>query len=223
MSTETVSAFDLPEITNEYLAKVQERADKATDGFWGTYRDLNGTYYVESQPRTVIGEGQFTNGYVAELTENKDLDTGNAYNNASFMAYARTDVPALLKGLREARKNLTDTELARDFYHRSSTHLAGKRDLAEEVLAQWESGCLEPAKALWMIRAALAVGDVKTIQELGSETSEDPRLERTCSAALMPLDSRPVEPCVIQGKHGVHETETGRKWTDADASLEGIA
>lgn len=166
MSVYTTSSYDLPEITDDYLTEVQQRADQATEGFWGTYRDLDGTYYVESQPRTVIGEGRFTNGYVAKLTEGGDLDAGNAFRNASFMARARTDVPALVKGLRETRKDLADTEMMRNFHQRSSEHLAEKRDLAEHVLSQWEGGHLRDGQALRMIRAALAVGDVKTFAQL---------------------------------------------------------
>jgi len=43
-----------------------------------------------------------------------------------------------------------------------------------------------------------------------------------CTAALMPLNSDPVEPCVVSGKHVTHKTEAGRTWTDADSGLEAV-
>ena len=40
-----------------------------------------------------------------------------------------------------------------------------------------------------------------------------------CDAALLPLDSAPVEPCVKSSEHArgddkVHETAEGRRWRD---------
>ncbi|MEU5322943.1 hypothetical protein AB0G67_40265 [Streptomyces sp. NPDC021056] len=43
-----------------------------------------------------------------------------------------------------------------------------------------------------------------------------------CSSGLLPLGSGPVEPCIVRGRHYVHETADGRKWTNEDASLEEI-
>lgn len=40
-----------------------------------------------------------------------------------------------------------------------------------------------------------------------------------CSAALMPLGSDPVEPCVVHGPHRRHRSLLGQRWTDADAGL----
>lgn len=78
----------------------------------------------------------------------------------------------------QLRQHASDTELTRDFHQTSARHLADKRDLAEEVLSEWEAGRLAPEKTLRMIRAALAVGEVKTIEQLRKETPDDPRLER---------------------------------------------
>jgi hypothetical protein len=78
----------------------------------------------------------------------------------------------------QLRQHTSDTELTRDFHQNSARHLADKRDVAEEVLSEWEAGSLAPEKALRMIRAALAVGEVKTIGQLRKETPEDPRLKR---------------------------------------------
>jgi hypothetical protein len=41
-----------------------------------------------------------------------------------------------------------------------------------------------------------------------------------CSAALMPLNADPVEPCVVHGPHERHRAESGESWTDADSGLE---
>lgn len=40
-----------------------------------------------------------------------------------------------------------------------------------------------------------------------------------CHAALMPLDSRPVESCVVHGGHRRHRSRSGEAWTDADSGL----
>jgi hypothetical protein len=67
------------------------------------------------------------------------------------------------------RQHIADADQHRDFYRRSADHLAAKRDLAESVLGEWEDGRLPADRALRMIRAALAVGDVKTIGQLLTE------------------------------------------------------
>lgn len=45
--------------------------------------------------------------------------------------------------------------------------------------------------------------------------------EPGCSAGLLPLDDlkAPVERCIVRGKHDVHQTAEGRKWTNADAEV----
>ncbi|MCI3279159.1 hypothetical protein [Streptomyces cylindrosporus] len=45
-----------------------------------------------------------------------------------------------------------------------------------------------------------------------------------CHAGLLPLDdlAAPVERCTVRGKHTVHETTEGRKWTNADAGIEEL-
>ena len=64
------------------------------------------------------------------------------------------------------RDEARDADQARGHYKRSADHIGAKRDLAEQVLAEWESGRLPAEGALRMIRAALAVGDVKTLDQL---------------------------------------------------------
>lgn len=38
-----------------------------------------------------------------------------------------------------------------------------------------------------------------------------------CSAALVPQDSAPVEPCVMHGAHDGHRTAKGQRWRDLEA------
>ena len=64
------------------------------------------------------------------------------------------------------RQDAADAGVARDRARRIAEHIAAKRDLAESVLAEWESGRLPAEQALRMVRAALAVGDVMTLEQL---------------------------------------------------------
>lgn len=64
---------------------------------------------------------------------------------------------------------------------------------------------------------------VEAVDKLPEDKQPIGWVRQPCPAALMPLNTDPVEPCVTQGKHRTHRTEAGRTWTDADASLEGIA
>lgn len=45
-----------------------------------------------------------------------------------------------------------------------------------------------------------------------------------CHAGLLPLDdlSAPIERCTVRGKHSVHATAEGRRWTNADAGIEEL-
>jgi hypothetical protein len=43
-----------------------------------------------------------------------------------------------------------------------------------------------------------------------------------CTLTLVPLDEgRPIDPCIVLGRHEVHESMEGRTWTNADARVEG--
>jgi hypothetical protein len=139
------------------IDEIRARETAATPGHWGTEYDGNGTYYVHARLRTTPAEGMASDGVVAEL--HGEHGDGQTYANANFTAHARSDVPFLLQ-------ELADTVLTRDFHQNSARHLADKRDVAEEVLSEWEAGRLSPETALKMIRAALAVGEVKTLEEL---------------------------------------------------------
>lgn len=147
------------------IDEIRSRVDAATPGYWGTEYDGDGTYYVHARLRTTPAEGMASDGVVAELHgEHRD---GQTYANASFVAHARVDVPYLLQ-------ELADTQLTRDFHQNSARHLADKRDVAEQVLSEWEAARLSAETALKMIRAALAVGEVKTLEQLRqSVTSEE--------------------------------------------------
>lgn len=161
--------------------EIRAREQAATPGPWGTYYD-NVVYDIvaDLQPNS---SGYSCRRQIAELRDEPidndpahrdwtaEQDNTQIYRDATFITYARRDVPFLLT-------ELADTQLIRDFHQTSERHLADKRDAAEEVLSEWEAGSLAPEKALRMIRAALAVGEVKTIQQLRKETPEDPRLER---------------------------------------------
>jgi hypothetical protein len=68
------------------------------------------------------------------------------------------------------RDDAREADQARGHYKRSADHLGAKRDLAESVLDEWESGRLPADDALRMIRSALAVGDVKTLAQLRTDT-----------------------------------------------------
>jgi hypothetical protein len=61
---------------------------------------------------------------------------------------------------------------------------------------------------------------VEAVDKLPEDKQPIGWVRQPCPAALMPLNTDPVEPCVIQGKHHMHRAEAGRTWTDADAELE---
>jgi hypothetical protein len=145
-------------MTDNRIDEISAREKAATPGHWGTYYDGKGTYTVQAQPRLIPGVGNVTGGDIATLVgEHGD---GQTYANARFTAHARDDIKFLLQ-------ELADTQLARDFHQNSARHLADKRDLAESVLGEWEDGRIEADRALRMIRVALAVGEVKTMAQLG--------------------------------------------------------
>lgn len=72
---------------------------------------------------------------------------------------------ALHAKAKEVGKELEDTAGFRDSYARSADHLAGKRDRAEQLIADWERGDLAAYDALRAIKAALAVGPLATAEE----------------------------------------------------------
>jgi hypothetical protein len=64
------------------------------------------------------------------------------------------------------RQHAQDAGEARDFAQRQAEHIAAKRDLAEQVIDLWEKDAVTAEDALRMVRSALAVGDVKTLEQL---------------------------------------------------------
>ncbi|MGW0904963.1 hypothetical protein [Streptomyces sp. NPDC002853] len=69
------------------------------------------------------------------------------------------------------RQYADDAGKARDFAQRQVEHIAAKRDLAEKVIGLWEAGQAGTEDALRMVRSALAVGDVKTLDRLRAPTA----------------------------------------------------
>ena len=63
---------------------------------------------------------------------------------------------------------------------------------------------------------------VEAVDKLPADQQPIGWVRQPCTAALMPLGTEPVEPCVVIGKHVTHQTKAGRKWTDADSGLEEI-
>lgn len=68
-------------------------------------------------------------------------------------------------------------------------------------------------RAFLLGRDALRRDLLKVVEERNA-------LRPECSAGLMPLNSDPVERCVVRGKHDTHQTQAGQKWTNADAGIE---
>jgi hypothetical protein len=95
------------------------------------------------------------------------------------------------------RDEAHDADQARGHYKRSAEHIGAKRDLAEQVLAEWESGRLPADDALRMIRAALAVGDVKTLEQLRAANPQ-PTAEGFCTFGVT---DAPGSGCVLLAGH----------------------
>lgn len=78
---------------NERLDQIEQRAERASEGPWfDEERNLDDPWGAT----TVYNV--FHNGD----TPDRDLVAEAAYDNAEFIAHARTDVPALVKALRAA-------------------------------------------------------------------------------------------------------------------------
>lgn len=108
------------------------------------YSDLLDKISLTVAPEEVIGE---------HSSMNDPWD--NAYNLITPVAVVD-----------QLRRDLRDVEETRGFHARSAAHIAEKRDLAEQVIYLWDSGALKAEIALRMVQSALAVGDVKTIDQL---------------------------------------------------------
>jgi hypothetical protein len=85
-------------MTPERLAEIAARAEAATEGPWGSHRDLAGVYTVQVNPRVIPGFGSVTEGDVAQILTRED---DKAYANVRFIAHAREDMPALLARIAE--------------------------------------------------------------------------------------------------------------------------
>ncbi|GAA2485103.1 hypothetical protein GCM10010406_21700 [Streptomyces thermolineatus] len=120
----------------ERLDQTRARAEAATPGPWGTYRDLNGAYTIQARVRTTA-HGMVTDGAVAEILADSD-DQG--YSDAQFIAEAREDVPFLLaevERLRAERDALqTSFDTAIRGFNASAIQIAELRDRVAELTAE---------------------------------------------------------------------------------------
>ncbi|WP_331756710.1 hypothetical protein [Streptomyces decoyicus] len=85
-------------LTPDRLAEIREREQDATKGPWGTHYDGQGTYTVQSGCRLSLATGFTSDGDIATLHGN-----GQTFLDATFIARARRDVPALLAELDRVR------------------------------------------------------------------------------------------------------------------------
>lgn len=92
------------------------------------------------------------------------------------------------------------------YQHASDPHADAEQQYAEEQLAL-------AARAL--VRAV----DRKEADERPVGWDRPEFQPAPCPSGLLPLGSGPVEPCIVRGRHYVHETSDGRKWTNEDAEL----
>lgn len=58
----------------------------------------------------------------------------------------------------------------------------------------------------------------KKLREMADERDAAGEDISPCAAALLPLGTAPVEPCVKRGPHGFHRNAAGWTWTDEDLS-----
>ncbi|MFE1109657.1 hypothetical protein ACFW5U_27740 [Streptomyces rochei] len=87
-------------LSPEREAEIAARAEAATPGPWGTYRDLDAVYTIQARPRTTR-DGMENDGDIATLAVGRSDAEG--YANARFAAHAREDVPTLLAELAAVR------------------------------------------------------------------------------------------------------------------------
>lgn len=95
------------------LDAVEARADAATDGpwFWRNAQGRSGAVYLQGARTRIVmafkrmgmnGAQPMFRGLDGLLYESADVNI-NQFSDAAFIAHARTDVPALVAALREAR------------------------------------------------------------------------------------------------------------------------
>ena len=123
-------------MTNEELAKIRERCERATEGPWRISGDIDHLVCAEEDPEKYDGPS-----IVA--------DCGNLYNasnsfhirqmqdNADFIARTRTDIPALLDTIDELKAKNT-------FYKTSyKKRLEVESEIAEMLGMEVDCGILE--------------------------------------------------------------------------------
>lgn len=90
-------------MTDEELAEIEARAVRATAGPWITHGYGSGDSYVRvTQP----------DGWPDDPVCDVGRNTNNREQDAAFIAYARTDVPALVAEVRRLQKALRDASSA---------------------------------------------------------------------------------------------------------------
>ncbi|MCX4571589.1 hypothetical protein OOK48_35300 [Streptomyces viridodiastaticus] len=116
-------------LTPEREAEIEQRADAATPGPWGSYRDFNAVYTIQARPRTTRN-GMENDGDIATLATGRS--DAESYANARFITHAREDVRALLAELSVVRAE-------RDSAHAEVEQLRSSRWDATKVVADLES------------------------------------------------------------------------------------
>jgi hypothetical protein len=85
------------------LDEIEARRAAATEGPWGTHRDLAAVYTVQARPRTTRN-GMENDGDIATLAPNRT--DAESYANAAFIAHAPEDIRALVEENRRLRAEL---------------------------------------------------------------------------------------------------------------------
>ncbi|MFE1767272.1 hypothetical protein ACFW81_24020 [Streptomyces angustmyceticus] len=138
-------------LTPERLAEIHAREQAATKGPWGTSYDGKGTHTIQSGCRISLTAGFTSDGDIATL--HGEHGDGQTYANATFLAYARRDVPELLAELDRVRAE-------RDAWSDWTDTLAYKV-APVEVLGTHEGGQLPWSDALDMLTPAAEVDKLR--------------------------------------------------------------
>lgn len=85
-------------MTPEQLAEIEARVAAVTPGIWAKVTDEDGYLMVMSETENICGFGDM------EEVEQQDLD------NARFIAWAKTDIPALIAEVRRLQESLDDAK-----------------------------------------------------------------------------------------------------------------
>lgn len=172
------------------IAEIRGREQAATPGPWEPYKDYGPNFYAYllGEHLRGVGDLNFGDGEEAEadrafvtharedmhdLLAILDLYVGHEPTLAEEAAYVAAEEERTAADLERARQENARlrSEMAavtefRDHYSQSAAHLAAKRDLAEQVIGEWQHSALTSEQAVELIRKALAVGPVPTWMDL---------------------------------------------------------